>query len=32
MSGLIIVPQVVVAILAPWVGFHERDAAAGRCC
>ncbi len=22
MSGLIIVPQVVVAILAPWVGFH----------
>jgi len=23
MSGLIIVPQVVVAILAPWVGFHS---------
>jgi MFS family permease len=23
MSGLIIVPQVVVALLAPWVGFHS---------
>jgi len=23
MSGLIIVPQIVVAILAPWVGFHS---------
>jgi MFS family permease len=23
MSGLIVVPQVVVAILAPWVGFHS---------
>jgi MFS family permease len=23
MSGLLIVPQVVVAILAPWVGFHS---------
>jgi MFS family permease len=23
MSGLIIVPQVVVAVLAPWVGFHS---------
>ncbi len=23
MSGLVIVPQVVVAILAPWVGFHS---------
>jgi MFS family permease len=23
MSGLIIVPQVIVAILAPWVGFHS---------
>jgi MFS family permease len=23
MSGLIIVPQIVVAVLAPWVGFHS---------
>jgi hypothetical protein len=23
MSGLIIVPQIVVALLAPWVGFHS---------
>jgi MFS family permease len=23
MSGLIVVPQVVVAILAPWIGFHS---------
>ena len=23
MSGLIVVPQIVVAILAPWVGFHS---------
>jgi MFS family permease len=23
MSGLVVVPQVVVAILAPWVGFHS---------
>jgi MFS family permease len=23
MSGLIIVPQILVAILAPWVGFHS---------
>jgi MFS family permease len=25
MSGLIIVPQVVVAILAPWVGYHSEQ-------
>ncbi len=23
MSGLIIVPQIIVALLAPWVGFHS---------
>ena len=23
MSGLIVVPQIVVAILAPWIGFHS---------
>jgi MFS family permease len=25
MSGLIVVPQIVVAILAPWVGFHSEN-------
>jgi MFS family permease len=25
MSGLIIVPQIVVALLAPWVGFHSEQ-------
>jgi hypothetical protein len=23
MSGLIVAPQIVVAVLAPWVGFHS---------
>ena len=31
MSGLVVVPQVVVAALAPWVGFHSEKEGGDRC-
>jgi MFS family permease len=31
-SALIIVPQVIVAVMAPWAGAGQRLGAAGRCC
>jgi hypothetical protein len=31
MGGLIVVPQVVVAILAPWIGYWSELWAASRC-
>jgi MFS family permease len=32
MSALIIVPQIVVALLAPWIGYHSEKKGVGRCC
>ena len=32
MAGLVIVPQVVVALLAPWIGYCPNYGGASRCC
>ena len=32
MAGLLIVPQAIVTILAPWIGCWSGSGAASRCC